>query len=213
MLFINCKFSTYAIKLDKRLIKIKMIPITKKSTTKRNILISMLALLAIGFGALTYVYVFNGNIFGWSNNINSNSPIDYKEPSQQQKNDGTSAKEDFVDKYYPKTDSNPDATSDGDSTSPTNIGVIISSTTQNSELFQIRTILQTLNPGKCKLTMTQEDQDSIVRTVETQNLGSYSTCKGFDIAMIDLRPGSWNTTVEYTSDSESGTTSQQIEVK
>jgi cytoskeletal protein RodZ len=185
---------------------------SQNTSVKKSLLIGIAILVILGLSALAYVYLFSGTLFGWSNNPQSTSSINYEPPTQEQKDEGNAAKDSFNDKYYPTADDQKD-TSDDSTTPSKDVSIIISSTTQTSDAIQIRTIIQSVNSGACKLTMTKEGQPTITREAETQNLGSYSTCKGFDVPLSELQAGSWNAIVDYKNGSEAGSANQKIEVQ
>jgi cytoskeletal protein RodZ len=185
---------------------------SQNTSVKKSLLIGISILVILGLGALAYVYLYSGNLFGWSNNAQPTSSINYEPPTQEQKDEGNAAKDSFNDKYYPTTDDQKDTSNNGTAPSK-DVSIIISSTAQTSDAIQIRTIIQSVNSGTCKLTMTKEGRPTITREAETQNLGSYSTCKGFDIALSELQAGSWNVVVDYKNDNQAGSANQKIEVQ
>jgi hypothetical protein len=182
-------------------------PLSKRTLTVSGVLAVLLFICS-----LTYVYKFDGHLFGWSAKKDSTSSIDYTKPTQEQKSNGQSAKESFVEKYYPNDSSTLETDTDN-SAKTKNIGFIISSIAQTTDQVQIRTIIQTLSGGICTLTMTKAGQASLTRTVDVQNLGSYSTCKGFDLPTSDLSLGIWNVNLVFKNDSESGQANQEVEIK
>lgn len=186
---------------------------SKNPLLRNTLLAGGLAAITLGIGAYIYVYAYNGSILGWSKNEPiSDSTVNYDPPTQEQKDEGLAAKEAFINKHYSdmgKKDTN------GNTPSAPNkdVSIIISSTSQTSDIAQIRTTIQTTSSGSCTLAMTISGGKTVTREAETQNLGSYSTCKGFDIPLSELQAGTWDVTIKYENATESGTTNQQVEIK
>lgn len=177
---------------------------------KRKIFLILSLLLVVIIIALsTYVFAFNGSIFGWqfkdnegSERKNGNSPIDYNPPTQEQIDAGNDAKNQTIKENEGET-SDP---SDG-------LEVTITAANQNTPNFQIRTLVsQLLTSGSCQLTMTKDTQ-TIFRTVNIQAASSSSTCQGFDIPLTDLSAGIWNVKISVTSGTQSGVAERTVEIK
>jgi hypothetical protein len=184
----------------------------KNSSTKKALIIGLTILAIISMAVPLYVYAFNGTLFGWSKEQPTDSAINYEAPTKEQVETGNSTKQAFNDKYYSST-KNEDSTTDTAKPTTNEVSVLISSASQTPDSVQLRTTIQSIDDGKCKLTLAKDSQIPVVREVDTQTLGSYSTCKGFDIPVTELQAGIWSATVTYTGANSSGTITQNIEVR
>lgn len=141
----------------------------------------------------------------------SENSVDYEKPSNDQKEAGEKAKEDFINKH--------DDTGPGTATAPSDssfstVTMTISSASQSNQNYQIRTIISALdNEGICTLTLSKSGQQPLVQEVGTQVLGSYSVCKGFDVAIGNLAKGQWQLVVAYKGPAGQGTAKQSIGVE
>ncbi|MFY9228214.1 MAG: hypothetical protein WAO28_02710 [Candidatus Microsaccharimonas sp.] len=186
-----------------------------KKLSKLPFLLTLAGLVLLGVLSLTYVYVFNGSIFGWNNRntpTNEMPLTNLETPTDEQIQAGDDIKKGNLD--------NPDGSS-GAPTTPTpqpgsakqSVEVIITATNQNNGILQVRTqISRVVNTGQCTVTLTKSG-NTVTKTADTQALASTSTCKGFDIPVSELSAGSWNMTLTYESDTLLGTNSKVITIQ
>ncbi|MEO5690819.1 MAG: hypothetical protein ABIQ64_01395 [Candidatus Saccharimonadales bacterium] len=135
--------------------------------------------------------------------------VNYDEPTKEQLSTGQTAKKEFLDKD--------DTSSDQQDTPPestdNNISVQVSSMSQRDGVLKIRTIIQDVISGSCKLTLKQGSA-KFEFSADTQNMGSYSVCKGFDVPVTDLSKGEWQVQIDYTnSDGATGSAVKQVTIQ
>ena len=134
--------------------------------------------------------------------------VNYDKPTDEQKEAGNQAKEDFI-----KEHENNEASVPSDGSSSTVVGVSIATFQQGSTL-QIRTIIESVDvSGSCTLTLSRTGYENLVRSAQTQSQGSYSVCQGFDIDVSSLEAGSWMVTVDFAAQGKSGTTQKVVELQ
>lgn len=122
-----------------------------------------------------------------------NNTVDYNPPTDEQKKAGEDAKKDFIEKT--------DEVSPNPSTQPSGTSsVSLSSVGQNGQTLSIRTVISAQSAGSCKLILSMPGQTDIVRTADTQDMGSYITCKGFDVDTTSLTKGTWKVSIQFSGD-------------
>ncbi len=182
--------------------------VTKKTFPKKIIIASAVIILLVA-GALTYVYAFNGNLFGWkaSNNVPSgNNKIDYGPATSEQQKAGTNTKTSSAD--------TPPAPTPIPSSTKKNVQVTITAANQNGSILQIRALIGAVeNTGTCTLVLTRAGQSSVTKTAGTQALSSTSTCQGFDVPTSELSTGTWQALITYDSHTLTGSATKSITVQ
>jgi hypothetical protein len=94
------------------------------------------------------------------------------------------------------------------------VEVSITAANQNGSLLQVRSLISAVvNTGTCTLTLTGPQANPIVKNSDTQALSTTSTCKGFDIPLSELSPGTWQVVIAYNSDSLTGSASKTVTIK
>ena len=75
----------------------------------------------------------------------------------------------------------------------------------------VRTVINGGSGGQCTLTITN---NSVTKeyTAEVENVGTYNSCKGFNVPVTELSTGSYTATLTVVSGNSKGTVSQTIEV-
>ncbi len=140
------------------------------------------------------------------------STVDYKNASEDQVSAGDAAKGDFS-----KRDSEASLERQEANGTPSeqksDTAVVISSTTINSGIVSIRSILQTIDSsGTCSVSLTKASK-ILSRSSGTQSMGSYSTCSGFDINTSDLSSGEWEIQLNYKGSSgQAGTAKGMLSI-
>lgn len=116
--------------------------------------------------------------------------VNYDKPTKEQQDTGAEAKKEALQK------------GDNDSSTPTSgPQITITSLNQTEDMVSVRTMIDTaIEGGTCTLTFSRANQTTITQTVNTQSLGSYYVCQGFDITKSGLEQGDWNLTITYTKD-------------
>jgi hypothetical protein len=183
----------------------------KKSNRTKKILIIGCIILMLSAIPLIYVYVFNGNLFGWKKpttvdtNNNQNS-INYGPATPEQQKAGTELKSGSTDKPVEPT-SIPGS-------DKKNVQVSITSLNQNESALQIRSLISAVEgTGVCTLTLTSNGKPTVTKTSNSQALASTSTCQGFDIPVSELPAGTWHVVIEYASSTLTGSAIQDIVIK
>lgn len=179
--------------------------VQKNSNPNRKKALVLLIVTSIAIASLVIGYIVWAKIITSSDTNDTdirpvNTPS-LESPTTEQKEAGTAAKEDFINKQ----ESNSTDTAD----------ITISSNTLNGAYYQIRTIISVIDDaGTCTLTMTSPGRTTVSQSTGTQSMGSYSVCKGFDIPTDMLgTTTSWSTTITYTGSQVSVSASTQKEIR
>jgi hypothetical protein len=173
-----------------------------KKNKKRNIIISSVIGVLLVSGIASALFIPSSPFaLNKRQETRPENTVDYNRPTNEQKQAGDKAKEDFTKNVYENDSSNPSdkrqPSSDSDQQAAS---ISISSANLNNDTLQIRTIISEItSTGSCKLTMEKSGQQSITQEAEPQTLGSYSVCKGFNVPMGGLAKGPWTITVVYTN--------------
>lgn len=197
-------------KLQSKVSKIK-----SKKLAKLPLLIAAAVVVLLVASALTYIYIFNGSVFGWKNHSTSSNEVpssNLNAPTDEQIKAGNDVKKANLDNSASTTDT-PSTPVSQPGSNKQSVEVIITAANQNSGILQVRTqISRVVNTGQCTLTLTQSSK-TVTKTADVQALASTSTCKGFDIPVSELSAGSWNITLTYENDTLFGTTSEVITIQ
>jgi len=174
--------------------------VRKNKNPKRRIylgiIISVIALLLIA--GVVYAYTTSQPSSQDNKTGESSNGINYDEPTKEQIDAGNDAKKDAVD--------GSDSSNKGD--------ISISSANINDGILQIRTVIaSTDSSGKCNLTLSSPGMTDYTSEADTQSMGSYSVCKGFDIPISSLSPANWTIKIIYTNNGVSSTATQQVQVR
>lgn len=169
--------------------------IRKSTTSKKKAVTLVVVVLAVAGLSIFAWFSPDVPFFGIGKSEDGlNNTVDYDGPNAEQQDAGTKIKEDFVDKKY-QQDSSEETLVD------TPVDMSFSSVSQLSDRLSIRVIIQSnVMGGTCELTALQGDS-VITKVVQTQIIGSYKTCQGFDIPLNELSSGSWKVSVAYIDDS------------
>lgn len=151
----------------------------------------------LGASALFNIWPFHGT-----------DDIDYNPPTNEQKEAGEAISgqvkqgesEDSQEANKPQQD-NEEANDDERSI------LEITATNQSDDTLHIRTLLQTLSPGKCTLTLQKAGQENVTQEAPTQALPANSTCQGFNVPLSQLQPGEWRVKITYKAN-ENNTTGE-----
>jgi hypothetical protein len=169
-----------------------------KNVHRPLIAVALVAALVVGA-----FYIYKGGLLSTQQedlrNENTGT-VDYSKPTEEQVKTGNEAKKDFL-------DSEP-------STTPSSIN--ITSVTQSGELLQVRTTISSVNsPGRCTLSASRDNKEIYSDDADTQSLGSYSVCKGFDIPLSGLEKGEWSLKITFLSadNNTSLEASKQVQVE
>lgn len=184
---------------------------------KKLIIVSGLVVLALLITLpFIYVYGFNGNLFGWTAKTSTNTvdeSVDLNKPTDDQKEAGDRIKEEAVNEKPGSNNSDtPREPVQEPGSTKSRVDTSITAASRNGDVFQIRTLISTLDSGTCTLTLTK-DGTNIVKTAGTQPLSNTSTCKGFDIPISELSSGSWQVGLTYENNSLIGTASKVVVVE
>lgn len=190
--------------------------ITPKKSTKKYYLIAVAVLILLVAGAFTYVYAFNGSIFGWKKPPVKDASINYNPPTEEQKQAGENTKDASLNSPEEQKPNNTNETPTPPTPSPgkkDSVSLIITAANQNPPSFQIRSEIGAVtSEGTCTLTLTKGSK-TVTKTAEVQALPRISTCKGFDIPLSELSSGQWNVTLHFENSTLIADTSKQITVQ
>jgi len=174
------------------------------SSTKKYILISILAAVLIGAGAYAY-YVYSQN----TSSPSSPNTTNYQPATNDQQKAGEDTKKQTVD-----SDTSKGNQSDNGST-PTKdtIAVSITSAIQNGTAVNIRSLIETVtSSGSCTLKLSK-GSNVVTKTSGIQALATSSTCKGFDVPTSEMTKGTWKATLAVTIDGKTGSATKAITVQ
>jgi hypothetical protein len=174
------------------------------------------ALVVIAGGLATYVYAFNGNVFGWTASKDDSSSINLDEPTDEQKQAGDDIKKQNLENEGKDSTGNTDTTETPE-TQPgpdkSKVSITITSSSADTTTYRLRALISALeSSGTCTLTLTK-DQQTVTKTADIQPSATTSTCKGFDIPVSELSAGQWNATLTYESDTLLGSASTSVTIK
>ena len=188
-----------------------MISKNKNIIPKKAIIASVMAtLLVLVIGSLTYVYIFNGNLFGWSSgktttNTTTNS-VDYSPATTEQQQSGTQVKSSGSSDTPPTPTTIPGS-------DKKNVQIMITSAHQNGTILQIKSQIGAVEEtGICTLLLTSTGQTDITKTANVQALANTSTCQGFDVPTSELSNGLWHISISYSSSTLTGTATQDVTI-
>jgi len=87
------------------------------------------------------------------------------------------------------------------------------SAVKSGDVYRIRTAINTItSEGTCTLKLQKNGGELIEKIAGVQAQPSNSVCKGFDIQLTDLSPGTWTLTVDFFNNDVKGsaTTTEEI---
>ncbi len=183
--------------------------ITKRKNKK--ILIATLAIIVIVVAAMAiYLTFFKGTILGFSLYENHGKSKEVKKQTANDKNKESGSKSN------PKTPTANAGEAQSSSLPPAANGkamvpMTITAANQTSDMLQVRVLIQVVSSsGTCNLTMTKQNSPIVSKTAGVQALANSSTCKGFDIPLTALLPGTWQLTITFENQTSTGSASQSI---
>jgi len=113
----------------------------------------------------------------------SGQELDLNAPTNEQRDAGDRAKEDFISDEEAEVSSGT---------------VIISNVSQNQGVVTVRTVISGGVAGtSCTVSVADTNGGTYSKTVDVQNLGTYYVCAGFDIPTSELSAGEWVIKVVY----------------
>lgn len=178
------------------------------SRKKVAIIISVVAAVLIVAGGVSAFYLSRTSPQNnQSDKSTPNNTIDYGAATTDQKKAGEDAKKDFLERTESETKT--DTPTQPSSSS----SVSISSINQEGAIVKIRTVVSAQTAGNCKLTLSMPGQADVVRTADTQDMGSYSTCKGFDVDTSTMTKGTWKATLYFSGDASGVVSTDIVEVR
>ena len=163
---------------------------TRKRSKKPLVTIVIVAIILLAGGT---VYAYANNLLPFQDRQETKAgqddakenDVNYEAPSDDQASAGIDAKKDFVDKKYDTP---------GDTPVNSAASVAITSVNGSSDRVSVRAMVNASDAaGECRLTATGAGTP-VDMTAGLQSQGSYSVCKGFDLALVK---GKWTITVEY----------------
>jgi hypothetical protein len=94
------------------------------------------------------------------------------------------------------------------------VGMEITAANQDESTLHIRTLIQTVaSSGTCTLNMTGPNNKQYSASVDVQSLPSSTTCKGFDIPLTSLTPGTWKIAIEFNNETLLASTTKEVVIK
>jgi hypothetical protein len=181
--------------------------ISRNKNPKKFYLVIVLAAVILTGSAAAALFVPTSPLYVYKQQgDNPENTVNYDRPTDEQKEAGDKAKEDFI--------KNHEESKGSENPANQTTNVTISSLTQQSKMLQIRTMIDAIdNSGKCTVTLSRSGYQSVSQSVDTQSLGSYSVCKGFDIDATSIELGEWNVAVDYNGQSASGRAEGKVTIE
>lgn len=180
---------------------------SKKSKNKTLVigLSSLGVVLALSAASFAYVYLFDGDLFGWKRSETQQVEVNYDPPTTEQVQAGQATKEEALGQ-----DGKPKET---DTANPATATITVTAAFQNGSVFQIRSLITPLTgSGTCTLTLTK-GSSTLTKNADIQAQASSSTCRGFDIPVSELSAGEWNVVLTFEGKDSRGSTETKIEVE
>lgn len=179
-------------------------------------------LIIAGLVVVALVYVGLAYLNSWppfhkavedTDSTSAVNEVDYTPPTNNQVKAGEQAKKEAETRVNEATVERDKAAGNiPESSEPQNIDVLITSANYSGGVLSLRTMISTIDgDGTCTLTLSKSGASDITQTANTQTMGSYSTCAGFDVS--GLSSGRWQATVKYSgSQNRSGSYQQEVSV-
>lgn len=177
--------------------------IKQKRIGKKTLFSAIIVLLAI-IGGSYYLYYSSNAKQG-----DTEQSRQQEEATSEEKDAGQQAKDETVEENGFKK---PESSNPPSSNSYQNIPIQISASSQNGSIYQIRVLINSVVPESACTLSLEMGSKRIVKTSVTQALAQTSTCKGFDIPISELLPGTWKMNVNISGNSQ-GSVAGEIEVK
>lgn len=186
------------------------IPQPKNTRPLTLTLLSAIGLILIG---VTVAYYFKIGPF----NNQLNDSINLNEATQEEKNTGAGIKQQSIKSSNDKTQTGSDpspAPQPIEGSDKKTVGMEVSAVSQGDSTIQIRALIQTItNTGTCSLSMKSTQGLTYTATADVQALSSSTTCKGFDIPLNQLTPGTWTTSIDFSNTTITASTEKEVIVK
>jgi hypothetical protein len=164
------------------------------SSKKRLIIYALLAFVLLSGSYVTYALTHNNT---------SNSPAEEKQETNKEVINNNPPTDDQVTQGQDIKKQSLDQSTSQDTDQE--ILMTLVSNNKNETSVQLRTLIdKNVSDATCTLSVTQSDK-SYTDTVAVQNMPSTSTCKGFDIPLSRLSPGTWTGTIKVQNNSGSVT--------
>lgn len=178
----------------------------QKYTNKQKLITLLIVVLVSACAALGWVFLDTQK-----NKDRPENTIDYQKPTSAQKKSGSEAKENFLKNQENRNNKEDNSqTSSGDSSS---ISITITSATAQDGTLQVRSLIETTqSSGVCKITLSQPGSQKIIQTANSQIMGSYSVCQGFNIPTGELAKGEWTVRIDFESSIGNGSAEKKVEI-
>jgi hypothetical protein len=185
----------------------------KTTGSKKKLLLPFIGILVVSGLALLAMHHYQFGLFQPKTTANDQK-IDLQKPTEDQVTAGTSAKEEFSSRSTEASQERQAANGSGSTATnqDNTVQTIISSSNVNGNTLSVRSIIQTIDgSGTCNLVFSKSGSQSINNTAGTQTMGSYTTCKGFDIDITGFTKGDWEIKLTYKgSNNQSGYASKMV---
>lgn len=176
-------------------------PRTKRTRTRKILLIVAGIILLLAIAAPVYVYAFGGNLFGWT----ASSPSSPSSDTDQSPSSEQPSQDNSVDENTNNSSKNDDpSTPPPAPTDELSVSLPYTSSTRTTVLID-----GVLGAGTCTLTLSRNGSTPITMTAETYAGPSSTTCKGF--TYDQLSGSGWKASVTVTVGTKSGSASRMIE--
>jgi hypothetical protein len=187
--------------------------ITQSNNTKRNTLVSLAVILFLGVLGTAAAYYYK--IGPFTSNVDDSINLD--KPSEDELKSGSGAKQQAVDSDKNKSQPGSDPVPNPqpiENSNKKSVHTEITAANQDESLLHIRTLIQTVaSSGTCTLAMTGPEGKTYTATAAIQSLPSSSTCKGFDIPLDNLSPGTWTIKIDFSNDELTASANKDVTIK
>lgn len=186
--------------------------IIQTTNTKKIVVIASAITILL---AATIAYAYYSKIGPFT--THSNDSINLNKPTKDELETGERIKEQSVIPDGGKSASGSDPAPDPqpiEDSDKKSVHAEITVANQNESTLQVRTLIQTVTSmGTCTISMDGPQGKIYTSTADVQALASSSTCKGFDIPLDQLSPGTWVLSLNYESTDIIASASKEITIK
>jgi hypothetical protein len=175
-----------------------------RSRKKLWIFISVVGIIVVAF--LVWFFVLNKTPSDDQKveETTETNKVDYGSATDEQKSTGADAKKEFIERQDAEQNNQGQTAQSS---------VSISNISQEGALLRVRTTVASTTDGTCKFVMSRQGESSITREAATQDMGTYSTCKGFDIDTTGMKEGPWLVSVGFSKDQANAVATTSVEIK
>lgn len=187
--------------------------ISPKKSHKKILLVGLI-ITGLLLASVAYLFVSKIGPFAYR----ADNSINLDEPTEEEKNAGSETKKRSTDpNQEDKTQTGSDPAPQPqpiEGSDKQSVNIEITATNQDESYLRVRSLIQTVtNEGACNLTMTGPQNQTYKASVAVQSLPSSSTCKGFDVPLDQLTPGTWIIELGFSNSTLIASTSKEVVIE